>query len=52
MPSSNNSFPMSAFYLASMPQSLLKQKLVEEGITDSMASTVSKMTNQVEEALL
>ncbi len=39
------------FSLASMPQSLLKQKLVEEGITDSMASTVSKMTNQVEEAI-
>ncbi|MFJ8066783.1 DNA polymerase III subunit delta' [Psychrobacillus sp. NPDC096426] len=37
--------------LAAMPQSLLKQRLVEEGITDSMASTVCRMTNQVEEAI-
>ncbi|TQR18218.1 DNA polymerase III subunit delta' [Psychrobacillus vulpis] len=39
------------FSLASMPQSILKQKLVEEGITDSMASTVCKMTNQVDDAI-
>ncbi|WP_391118806.1 DNA polymerase III subunit delta' C-terminal domain-containing protein [Psychrobacillus sp. L3] len=38
--------------LAAMPQSILKQKLIEVGITDSMASTVCKMTNQVEEAKL
>lgn len=37
--------------LAAMPQSVLKQRLVEEGITDSMASTVCRMTNQVEEAI-
>lgn len=37
--------------LASMPQSVLKQKLVDEGITESMASTVSRMTNQVDEAI-
>ncbi|TQR06150.1 DNA polymerase III subunit delta' [Psychrobacillus soli] len=37
--------------LAAMPQSLLKQRLIEEGITDSMASTVCRMTNQVEEAI-
>ena len=38
--------------LATMPQGVLKKKLMEEGITDSMASTVSRMTNQVEEALI
>ncbi|QFF97372.1 AAA family ATPase [Psychrobacillus glaciei] len=38
--------------LAAMPHSILKQKLIEGGITDSMASTVCKMTNQVEEAKL
>ncbi|MFJ5772399.1 DNA polymerase III subunit delta' [Psychrobacillus sp. NPDC093180] len=38
--------------LAAMPQSVLKQRLVEEGITDSMASTVCRMTNQVEEAIV
>ena len=38
--------------LAAMPQSILKQRLVEEGITDSMASTVCRMTNQVEEAII
>lgn len=37
--------------LSSLPQSILKQKLIEAGITESMASTVSKMTNQVEEAI-
>lgn len=37
--------------LAAMPQSVLKQRLIEEGITDSMASTVCRMTNQVEEAI-
>lgn len=37
--------------LATMPQAILKKQLVEQGITDSMASTVSKMTNQVEEAI-
>ncbi|WP_445323035.1 DNA polymerase III subunit delta' [Psychrobacillus sp. FSL K6-2836] len=37
--------------LSSIPTVILKQKLIEEGITDSMASTVCKMTNQVEEAL-
>lgn len=37
--------------LATMPQSVLKQKLLDEGITDSMASTVCRMTNQVEEAI-
>ncbi|MDI2585662.1 DNA polymerase III subunit delta' [Psychrobacillus sp. NEAU-3TGS] len=38
--------------LAAMPQSVLKQRLVEQGITDSMASTVCRMTNQVEEAIV
>ncbi|GGA48709.1 DNA polymerase III subunit delta' C-terminal domain-containing protein [Psychrobacillus lasiicapitis] len=38
--------------LAAMPQSILKQRLVKEGITDSMASTVCRMTNQVEEAII
>lgn len=38
--------------LAAMPQSVLKQRLIEEGITDSMASTVCRMTNQVEEAII
>jgi len=37
--------------LSPMPMAILKQKLIQEGITDSMASTVSKMTNQVEEAI-
>ncbi|WP_342599624.1 DNA polymerase III subunit delta' [Psychrobacillus sp. FSL H8-0483] len=37
--------------LSAMPQSVLKQKLVDEGITESMASTVCRMTNQVEEAI-
>lgn len=40
------------FSLAAMPQSMLKQQLVEEGITESMASTVCRMTNQVEEAII
>ncbi|MEI4771535.1 DNA polymerase III subunit delta' [Psychrobacillus sp. FJAT-51614] len=37
--------------LASMPQSILKQRLIDKGITDSMASTVCRMTNQVDEAI-
>lgn len=37
--------------LAAMPAHLIKKKIIEEGITDSMASTVSRMTNQVEEAI-
>ena len=49
---SNNTIQMSAFKFSfNATMLLLKQKLVEEGITDSMASTVCKMTNQVEEAI-
>ncbi|MFJ7828441.1 DNA polymerase III subunit delta' [Psychrobacillus sp. NPDC096623] len=39
------------FSLSPMSAGILKQKLIEEGITDSMASTVCKMTNQVEQAI-
>ncbi len=38
--------------LSAIPHAVLKQKLIEEGITDSMASTVSRLTNKVEEALI
>ena len=37
--------------LAAIPHAVLKEQLIKEGITDSMASTASRMTNQVEEAL-